>query len=331
MALVNAGRLASVGVAAVLLVSAGAAVAFSGPEPAHHKPEAKPSASGPAVKSSAYPETKSAGYTPGLKVTETKHQPAPAPVTVSAASKAPAPAKADHASGGHGSSAVSADQALAWLEEGNARWVSGKAEHPGTDRARREAQAEGQTPFVAVLTCADSRLPVERVFDRGVGEVFAVRVAGNVAGTSEGGTLEYGVSHLGIPVVVVMGHTKCGAVAAAAGGGEVHGQVGALVEEIRPAVARARSANPDADEKGLVSAAVRENVWQSVLTLLKNNDTIRGKVRGGEVRIVGAVYDVTSGKVEFLGAHPYEAELVAAFDARAASKTRVAGADDHGH
>ena len=124
------------------------------------------------------------------------------------------------------SSTPTADEALALLTQGNQRWVDGTTTNPSTDAERREALAEnGQHPFVTILTCADSRIPVERVFDRGVGELFVVRVAGNVAGSSETGTIEYGVGHLKTRLLVVMGHTKCGAVAAACSGAELHGHV----------------------------------------------------------------------------------------------------------
>lgn len=286
------------------------------------EPAAKPAAGGhgPAAPSAPPAATPASGAAPAKDAHGTPAASAPA---------ANAPAASAPMANAHASvEGPTADQALQWLVEGNARWASGTAQHPNTDSSRREAQAGGQTPFVAVLTCADSRIPLERVFDRGVGEVFAVRVAGNVAGTSEGGTLEYGVEHLHTPLLVVMGHTKCGAVAAAASGAALSGQVGQLVAEIKPAVDRARTANPGLAEKELAAAAVKENVWQSVFTLLKNNTTIRQKVSGGELRIVGAIYDVASGKVEFLGSHPWQAELVAALnarDARTASGDQPAG------
>ncbi|MBL8758325.1 MAG: hypothetical protein JNK35_07855 [Phycisphaerae bacterium] len=341
------------GIAAALILAAGTASGISPPAapPPAHGAEPKPAAAKPAPKPvsllnappAAKGEPKSESKSePAAKPASGGHGPAPKGDSHGSsgsgahpgATKAPAPTTPP-AKGAHGTPAVNApataapmpnahasvdgptaDQALQWLTEGNARWVAGTPEHPSTDSLRREAQAGGQTPFVSILTCADSRIPLERVFDRGVGEVFAVRVAGNVAGTSEGGTLEYGVEHLHTPLLVVMGHTKCGAVAAAASGAVLHGQVGALVAEIKPAVDRARTANPGLAEKELAAAAVKENVWQSVFTLLKNNTTLRQKVSGGELRIVGAIYDVASGKVEFLGSHPWQAELVAALNAR---------------
>src|SRR5262249_10338084 len=113
--------------------------------------------------------------------------------------------------------AVSAEEGLKLLKEGNARWGAGKPENPATEAWRRELLAEaGQKPFVTVLACSDSRVPVERLFDRGVGDVFVVRVAGNVIGGDESGSIEYGIEHLHTPLLVIMGHTKCGAVQAAA-------------------------------------------------------------------------------------------------------------------
>lgn len=228
----------------------------------------------------------------------------------------PAAAHADN------SDTVSPDEALALLQEGNQRWVDGEPANPNTDADRREdLAAHGQKPFVTVLTCADSRIPVERVFDRGVGEVFTVRVAGNVAGDSETGTIEYGVGHLKTGLLVVMGHTKCGAVAAACSGAQVHGKVASLIQHVTPAVERARKNNPGASESELATLTERENVWQSVYDLLKSSDEVREMVAAKDLKVVGAIYDISSGKVEFLGEHPWQTELVAAID----SATQHAG------
>ncbi|MFM9994371.1 MAG: carbonic anhydrase [Phycisphaerales bacterium] len=213
---------------------------------------------------------------------------------------------------------VDADGALRLLREGNARWVDGSPQHPRTETSRRQVLAEqGQKPFVTVLTCADSRLPVERLFDRGVGEVFVVRVAGNIAGNSEVGTIEYGVGHLNTPLLVVMGHTRCGAVAAAASGAEVHGKVAGLVAAIAPAVERARRQNPEADESRIAALAVKENVWQAVYDLLRSSPSTRELVESGRVRVVGAVCDIATGKVDWMGEHPWQAELLGALAAAA--------------
>jgi carbonic anhydrase len=220
--------------------------------------------------------------------------------------------------------AVSADEALTLLKEGNERWANNSSVHPAVDSARRETlAAEGQRPFATILTCADSRIPVERVFDRGVGEIFAIRVAGNVSGASETGTIEYGLGHLKTRLLVVMGHTKCGAVAAAAGKAELHGAVGDLVNSIQPAVQRAQRQHPELDAAAITPYAIKENVWQSVFGLLKS-DEIRELVSKGDVKVVGAVYDIASGKVEWLGEHPWQHELLAALESRKQADTVAA-------
>lgn len=205
-------------------------------------------------------------------------------------------------------------EALTRLQEGNQRWVNGKSRNPNTDDARMRAQAEGgQTPFAAILTCADSRIPVERVFDCGVGDIFDVRVAGNIAGPHETGSLEYGAEHLHAPLLVVMGHTRCGAVSAAANDAKVSGSIPVLLDAIEPAVARAKAQNPSLEGKELVPAAIKENVWQSVFVLLRSSEICRERVERGELRIVGAVYNIADGTVEWMGEHPWQSELLAAF------------------
>ncbi len=209
-----------------------------------------------------------------------------------------------------------ADEALAMLTEGNARWVADRDTGPHTDSSRRQDTASnGQFPFATVVTCADSRIPVERVFDVGVGDLFVTRVAGNVASkSSEVGTIEYGVEHLHTPVLVIMGHTSCGAVGAACSGAHLHGNVGDLVANIYPAVDRAKRNNPQAQGPELVNAAVRENVWQTIFDLYRNSPDTRKLVKNGELKVVGAVYDIATGKVEWLGEHPWNKELAGAWD-----------------
>jgi carbonic anhydrase len=234
----------------------------------------------------------------------------------------------------HGEEAagVTAEQAMAWLTEGNARWVSGNTTNPNIESSRRaQLAAEGQKPFVTVLSCSDSRIPTERVFDRGVGEVFTVRVAGSVAGGSETGTIEYGVGHLKTPLLVVMSHSKCGAVKAACAGADVHGKLKGLIDQITPAVDRAKRNNPGATEDQLVSAAIRENVWQTIFDLFKNSPELREKVTKGELKVVGAICDITTGKVDFMGEHPWQNELITAINATSETKETSASAEKAAH
>jgi carbonic anhydrase len=205
-----------------------------------------------------------------------------------------------------------ADQALAMLREGNMRFVSGKVQRPNSDAARRAETASGQAPFAIVLSCADSRVPVELAFDRGVGDVFVIRVAGNVADTDEIGTIEYGVGHLHSPLVVVMGHSSCGAVNAVASGAEVHGSIPGLVDNIIPAVEWVKANRPELTGDALVTAAIEANVWQSIDDLLSESQEVRTAVESSGVKVVGAVYDLATGRVRFMGEHPYQAKIIQA-------------------
>ncbi|MCA9287256.1 MAG: hypothetical protein KDA05_01650 [Phycisphaerales bacterium] len=203
------------------------------------------------------------------------------------------------------------------LQDGNARWVSGHCQSPRTDEATRHDTADnGQHPFATILTCADSRIPVERVFDRGVGELFVLRVAGNVVSEIEAGTIEYGVDHLHTPIVVVMGHTGCGAVSAACQGGHVGGNIRFLIGEIEPAVRRAATLHPGSEGDELVAAAVRENVLQSMFDLLSTSDAVRSAVDRGETTLVGAIYNLRTGQVEWLGEHPWQDGLISVMHQR---------------
>jgi carbonic anhydrase len=206
---------------------------------------------------------------------------------------------------------ISPDQALDMLRQGNDRFVSGKSQHPHQTLARlQETATQGQKPFVTVLACSDSREPVELLFDQGVGDVFVVRVAGNVADVDEVGTIEYGVGHLSTPLLLVLGHTKCGAVTAVVTGAQVGGSIPQLVDNIAPAAQRAKAQAASQPQDTLVETAVRENVWQSIADTLKRSEEVRHLVAAGKLKVVGAIYDLGTGKVQWMGAHPDQAELI---------------------
>jgi carbonic anhydrase len=200
---------------------------------------------------------------------------------------------------------IGSDDALRKLEEGNKRYLDGKNTffHIGADR-RGETAKDGQHPFATVVSCSDSRLPVEILFDQGIGDVFVIRVAGNVCNVDEVGSAEYGADHLGTPVLVVLGHTKCGAVTAVAKGAELHGNIHALVHGIFPAVEQAKKDNPQAEGDALVAASIKANVWQSIEDLLTKSPLILKRVQDGKLKIVGAIYNIENGSVEWLGEHP---------------------------
>ena len=206
---------------------------------------------------------------------------------------------------------VSADEALKMLKDGNGRYVEGKATHPHQDAARRALTAgQGQHPFATVLSCSDSRAPVELIFDQGIGDLFVVRVAGNVAATDEIGTMEYAVDHLGTPVVVVLGHSQCGAVTAVVEGAKLPGSIGALVAPIKPAVAKAKADHPGAAKEALVAAAVKENVFQAMEDVLQKSPVIKAAVKAGKTKLLGAIYELDTGKVEWLGPQPDQDKLL---------------------
>lgn len=209
-------------------------------------------------------------------------------------------------------SGVSPESALKMLQEGNGRFVSTAVKRPNQNTKQRLQTAEkGQKPFAAVLSCADSRVPVEVIFDRGIGDIFVVRDAGNIATQTDIGSIEYAVDHLGTPLVVVLGHSKCGAVTAAVQGGEAPPNIKAIVEYITPAVTAAKNSNPDKSGDDLVPAAITANIWQAMADVYKNSPLMRDKVKEGKIKLVGANYDIKTGKVNWMGPHPQQAQLVA--------------------
>jgi carbonic anhydrase len=209
----------------------------------------------------------------------------------------------------------SPDRALEKLVEGNARFVAGETVHPRIDAARRrETLTGGQHPFATVIACSDSRVPVEIIFDQGIGDIFSIRVAGNVCDVDEIGSIEYSVDQLGTPLILVLGHTHCGAVTVVVTRAEVHGNIAKLVDKIAPAVEQARQDNQGLSEKELIPEAVKANVRQSIEDLLKGSRAVRERIKTGKVKVIGGVYDIGSGKVEIMGAHPHEKELIAPGD-----------------
>jgi carbonic anhydrase len=206
---------------------------------------------------------------------------------------------------------ITPGEAIHRLEEGNSRFCHDHCLHPREDAKRRaQTAADGQHPFAMVLSCCDSRVPVEIVFDQGIGDIFAIRVAGNVCGTDEMGSIEYAEEHLGSPLLVVLGHTECGAVTAATVGAEVHGNVKPVIDRIAPAVRQAHIAHPELSGKALVPCAIEANVWQGVEDLLKKSPATRHRVEAGKLKVVGAIYDVKDGQVKWLGEHPQQSQLL---------------------
>jgi len=184
---------------------------------------------------------------------------------------------------------------LARLMQGNARFVADEPTHWSAVAARRTEVAQTQRPFAIILGCSDSRAAPEQVFDRTVGDLFVVRVAGNVVDDVGLGSIEYAADHLHVPLLVVMGHERCGAVSAAVEGGAPHGHVEAIVKRIAPAVADARKQPGD-----LVDNAVRANVRDVVAAIRKQSHSLADLEHEGKLKIVGARYDLDTGEVTIL-------------------------------
>ncbi len=185
------------------------------------------------------------------------------------------------------------DDALKRLMDGNARFAAGKLTSFKEDlQILKQKTAEKQEPFAAVLSCADSRVPVEIAFDQTIGHVFVARVAGNVVTPEIIGSLEYGVAVLGTRVVMVLGHGSCGAVSAAIAGKEVPGQISVLYRHIRPAVDQA---GPNLD------TAIRANARIQARLLQDTSPVVAGAVKQGRLKVVAAYYDLATGVVTLLG------------------------------
>jgi len=201
-------------------------------------------------------------------------------------------AKTEHgAAGVEQSKGVNADEALERLLAGNKRYVDGQFFHPHQGARDRENVATSQRPYAIIVSCSDSRVPPEVIFDQGIGDIFVVRVAGNIAGNIELGSIEYAAEHLGSSLIMVLGHERCGAVTAAVKGGEVPGHIKSIVEAIIPAV---KEGAAGADK---VDGAIRANV-SLVATQIKTSEPILAEMaKEGKIKIVGAYYDLDTGEV----------------------------------
>ena len=185
--------------------------------------------------------------------------------------------------------ALTADEALTRLIEGNEAYLNAAA-NPGDISAavRADTAENGQHPYAVIITCSDSRVPAEHIFSAGIGELFVIRTAGNVIGEFELGSVEYGAEHLLAPVVLVLGHTNCGAVDAAISGG-AHGSIKAITDEIAACIPEAADAR----------AAEIANVENSIARI-RESEIMAELEASGAVSIIGAIYDIASGEVRFL-------------------------------
>jgi carbonic anhydrase len=192
----------------------------------------------------------------------------------------------------HPVASVSADAALAKLKEGNARFVNSKVSAGKPTAARRAETAQGQYPFAIILGCADSRTAPEIVFDQSIGDLFVVRTAGNLVDDHGLGSIEYAVDHLGARLIVVLGHKRCGAVAAALASDTAPGHIQSLVRDIQPAVQATKGKAGDATD-----LAIAENA-RLMAAKIRREAALGDLVK--DVKIIPAVYDLDSGKVEWI-------------------------------
>jgi len=190
---------------------------------------------------------------------------------------------------------VTLDSALSILKQGNKRFIEEKSIKPHQDFQRIKEVSLGQKPIATIVRCSDSRVPSEIIFDQGLGDLFVVRTAGQVSTFASWGSIEFGYAVLGANLIVVMGHTKCGAVAAACKIPDLPGHIVTLINAIKPAAQLAKTQTGDEVEN-----AVKTNEAMQVQQLQNLEPVLTKGVQNGELKIVGAVYNLETGKVEFL-------------------------------
>ena len=200
---------------------------------------------------------------------------------------------------------LTATEALARLQEGNHRFVANQTNPDAVDHARRAALAEGQEPFAIILGCSDSRVPAELVFDQGFGDLFVIRVAGNIVAPSQVGSVEFAASRFGTRLVIVLGHSGCGAITATLE--EITGRatsqsrnLRSIVNRIRPSVETLLTARHYEDQDALIRDAVRANVRASVNHLRHGSELLERLSLDDGLMVVGAEYSLESGLVTFL-------------------------------
>ena len=200
---------------------------------------------------------------------------------------------------------IRSKKALQQLKDGNTRFVEGKSVASSlATESRRNELVDGQHPSAIILGCSDSRAPAEIIFDQGLGELFVIRVAGNIVAPPLIGSVEYAVEHVGTRLIVVLGHTGCGAVAATISqlknGGDVKSpNLKEIVDGIHPSVLSLLEENPEMDSEVLLSRAVRNNIQSSVEQLRQGSETLQHFIDEDSLVILGAEYSLETGVVEF--------------------------------
>jgi carbonic anhydrase len=191
------------------------------------------------------------------------------------------------------------DASLQKIMDGNKRFVSDKLMQKEACDVKRKELSTGQKPYAIVLTCSDSRVPPEVIFDQFLGDIFVVRVAGNVVDQIGIGSIEYAAEHLNAPLLFILGHSKCGAVGATLDAkGKPEGNIGAIIKKIQPAAATAKKKGGSKDE--IMETAIHENVINVYKDIMKNSSIIKHLADAGKLKIVGGEYMLSTGKVEMI-------------------------------
>jgi carbonic anhydrase len=223
--------------------------------------------------------------------------------TVAGLSWNPLPAQAKEVTTGKPSpiktAPVDPDAALQQLLQGNRRFTQHKPQYPHQSRGRLQEVAYAQTPFATILSCADSRVPAEILFDVGIGDLFDIRVAGNVVSPEVLGSLEYAAAVLNTSLILVLGHERCGAVTAAVKGESLPGSMGSFVKAIKPAIAKStKLASSSLEDQ--IDQAVVANVSYQLAKIQRNSNLIAQQVLSGDLKLVGGRYDLDTGEVTIL-------------------------------
>ena len=200
---------------------------------------------------------------------------------------------------------ITAIEALERLKEGNQRFIDGLGGRDlNFEHVRRLQLVEEQHPFAIVLGCSDSRVPLELIFDQGLGDLFVVRVAGNIVARSQVGSIEFAAEKFGTPLVVILGHTGCGAIEAAVDdvlnpSKSFSPNLELVVDEVRPTIHKLIENTPEITREGLLDQAVRANVQSMKERLISKSELLRKRVNDGQLMVVGAEYSLQTGMVEY--------------------------------
>ncbi|NQS96936.1 MAG: carbonic anhydrase [candidate division Zixibacteria bacterium] len=197
---------------------------------------------------------------------------------------------------------ITPQEALIKLKRGNERFITEKSTFPRVNAQRRsETTAKGQKPFATIITCSDSRTPPEYIFDQGIGDLFVIRVAGNICDKAALGSVELGVEHIGTSLVVVLGHRNCGIISMAIENIEMSEAVDGITAKIKPAILSVRTKNPELTGAELLEAAAKENALNAMNDIINGSQIIRRAVRLKRVELTAAYYDIENGEIEWLG------------------------------